>query len=136
MSGQEKNARMERIFKWTARIWSLPAIVFSILEVAAPHADPDVSVGWHEWLMVGIMFLSLASLALAWWKARLGGWLSLGALFVFFVLYWVFTSEFFPIWHLWLLMVGLPAAIFLFAASFRTGIEPQPITEGSIQSES
>ncbi len=115
MKFTEKQAKLLR---WIARVWSLPAILFIIGELVFPHSESDVQENWLTWVCVGTLFSSTFSLALAWFKARLGGWLSLGLFALFLVLYAIDAKEFFPAFWLVLAAIAAPAVLFLLSDGF------------------
>lgn len=107
------------VFRWVARAWSIPAILFVGAHLVPSGNETEVEVHWFTWVTVGVMFLSVFSLALAWWLERIGGWASLGLLGLFFILYAIDRGEFFPVWWLQLAFVGGPAAMFLVTDHFK-----------------
>jgi len=102
-----------RILRWVARIWSLPAIFFAVSELIFSSSDPGIEEGWLAWATVVILFLSVIGLLIAWWRERFGGWMSIGALLLFFILYWMDTARLFPGWGLLIAFVAVPAILYL-----------------------
>lgn len=103
-----------RVLRWAARIWSIGPLFFVLAQLASPQTNPSVEVPWFDWLLVGVMAASVLSLALAWWREWLGGWLSVVLLAAFLAAYWFFRGEFFP-WQalVWLGNVFGPALLFI-----------------------
>jgi hypothetical protein len=102
-----------RGLRWTARIWSLPAVLFALAEILFPHGG-DAYVPPIEWAALGLQFSAVIGLALAWRWEIVGGALSLITMLSSFVLF-VIARGFFP-WQAGLLWVGFviaPAALFL-----------------------
>lgn len=102
-----------RITRWVARIWSLGPILFALVEILCPHADENVPVPWTDWLMLGLLFLSVFSLAVAWRWERLGGWVSLISLAVLATLFLINVERAFPAVLIFLVGIGVPAVLFL-----------------------
>jgi hypothetical protein len=102
-----------RITRWVARIWSLGPILFALVEILFPHADENVPVPWTDWLMLGLLFLSVFSLAVAWRWERLGGWVSLISLAVLATLFLINVERAFPAVLIFLVGIGVPAVLFL-----------------------
>ena len=121
MSDREKDEKMARIIKWIARVWSLPAILFALAHIVTPDSEQSVEESVLTWIALGVMFLSVAGLALAWWKERIGGWTAISAMVVFFILFWIERGEFFPLQIALLLLLGIavPAGLFLFSYSYK-----------------
>jgi hypothetical protein len=78
-----------RITRWVARIWSLGPILFALVEILFPHADENVPVPWTDWLMLGLLFLSVFSLFL------------------------INVERAFPAVLIFLVGIGVPAVLFL-----------------------
>lgn len=102
-----------KITRWVARIWSLGPILFALVEVLFPHADENVPVPWTDWLMLGLLFLSVFGLAMAWRWERLGGWVSLISLAVLTILFLINVERSFPAVLIFLVGIGVPAVLFL-----------------------
>lgn len=123
MSEREKDLKLAKIFKWTARVWSLPAILFVLAHLIGPDEGQGVQEGWLTMTSVAVLMLSAAGLLVAWWKERIGGWASIAAMVMFFVLYWVDRRAFFPLQGAVLVLVGVavPAGLFILSHSFKKG---------------
>ena len=121
MDSQEKSQKLTRVLRWTARVWSIPAILFAGGHLLFPESNGGGEVFWDEWLALGAMFASVFALLLAWWKEKIGGWASLGLLAIALIIYAIYRQEFFPIQGLVVLLVGIviPAALFLTADRMR-----------------
>ena len=102
--------------RWLARIWSLVPIIFALLELLVPHAEEGVVVPWTDWLNLGLIFTAVLGLAIAWRWERLGGWISVGSLAVFTVLFLITVERSFPMVLIFLVGVGVPAGLFLVSA--------------------
>jgi hypothetical protein len=109
----QKNPVWE-VARWLARLWSIGPVVFLMGEFFYPQVDTSVPVPWMDWLLVALLAISALALILAWWRERLGAWLSLGSLAAFLLGYWAVHSEFFP-WQglAWLGVIVAPALVFL-----------------------
>lgn len=101
------------LLKWGARIWSLPAIIFMVGELLFPHSEPGIHEKFITYVALGILFVSVFSLALGWFRELAGGWLSLGSLVLFLLIYWISEGRFFPSFWLLLLGIAAPAGLFL-----------------------
>ena len=112
----ENTSRWVIVARWVARIWSLGPILFALGEIIFPHAEQGVSVPWTDWVALSLVFISVIGLALAWRWERLGGWLSLAALAVFLVFFVLTVERAFPAALIFLVGIGLPAALFLTSA--------------------
>jgi hypothetical protein len=102
-----------KITRWVARIWSLGPILFALVEVLFPHAEENVPVPWTDWMMLGLLFLSVFGLAMAWRWERLGGWVSLVSLAVLTTLFLINIERAFPAVLIFLVGIGVPAVLFL-----------------------
>ena len=105
-----------RATRWIARIWSLGPILFVLAEILFPHAEEGVPVRWTDWLALSLAFVSVIGLALAWRWERLGGWVSVVALAIFLVLFLITVERYFPAVLIFLVGIGVPAALFLISA--------------------
>jgi hypothetical protein len=112
METSRKNKK-QVVLQWLARVLSLPALLFMAGELLFPHADAAEEENKLLLASVGILFLATFSLAIAWLRERVGGYLAWGSLILFFAVYWIAEGEFFPVYWLILLGIGLPAALFL-----------------------
>lgn len=105
-----------RVTRWVARIWSLGPILFVLAEILFPHAEEGIPVPWTEWLALSVVFISVIGLAMAWRWERLGGWISAAALAVFLVMFLITVERSFPAVLIFLVGIGVPAALFLISA--------------------
>jgi hypothetical protein len=112
----EKTRNWVRVVRWVARIWSLGPILFALAEILFPHAEEGEIVPWTELVPLGLAFISVIGLALAWRWERLGGWISLGALAVFLILFLITVERSFPAVLIFLVGIGVPATLFLISA--------------------
>ena len=103
------------VVRWIARIWSIPAIFFMFAHFFEPDTGASLEEDLLTWITLGLLFVSVFGLALAWWKARPGAWMALIALVLSMLLYWVDNGEFFPLegFGLFLLGIAVPAGLFL-----------------------
>ncbi len=109
----KNNKGWVRITRWIARIWSLVPILYSLAEILFPHADDSVPVPWTDWMNLSLVFLSVFGLALAWRWERLGGWVSSITLVGFTILFLITVERSFPMVLIFLVGIGIPAALFL-----------------------
>ena len=102
------------VVRWLARLWSIGPVVYLLGEFFYPHVEPSVAVPWSDWLLVALLLIAGLALVLAWWRERLGAWLSIAALAAFLLAYWLVHGEFFP-WTglIWLGAILAPALVFL-----------------------
>ncbi len=115
----KQNGRDDRVvLRWVARIWTLPAIFFMGAHLIDPGTEPAAEENLLTWITLGLLFVSVFGLALAWWKAQAGAWMALVALVLCLLLYWVNNGEFFPLegFVLFLLGIVVPAGLFLWSA--------------------
>jgi hypothetical protein len=112
----EKTKNWVPVVRWVARIWSLAPIIFALAEIVFPHSEEGVVVPWIDWMVLSVAFLSVIGLALAWRWERLGGWISVVALAIFMVLFLVTVERSFPGVVIFLVGIGIPAALFLISA--------------------
>lgn len=115
---EEKPGRDIRVVvRWVARIWSIPAIFFMVAHFFEPETGAGVEEDLLTWITLGLLFVSVFGLALAWWKAGPGAWMAIVALVLSMILYWVDNGEFFPLegLGLFLLGIGVPAGLFLWS---------------------
>lgn len=113
MTEQAENNKILLVLRWLARIWSLPAVLFFAAELLFPSSTEEVKEELITYIALGTLVLAVISLVLAWFKEKLGGWISLSSLVVFFIVYWIARGEFFPFYWLILFGIGLPAGLFL-----------------------
>ena len=109
----EKPSKWITVTRWVARIWSLVPIAWTLAEVLFPHGGEAVNVTWQEWINLALLGISVVGLAVAWRWERLGGWISLGALSVFLVVFLLTVERNFPAWLIFLVAIGMPAVLFL-----------------------
>ena len=105
--------RSDRILRWIARIWSLPAILFLLGEIIFPHGG-DEPVPFLEWLALGLLVTAVLGLALAWRWEVLGGSVSIFAITGSFIILSIDRGTL--MWRTGLLWFGFiiaPAALFL-----------------------
>lgn len=102
-----------KVTRWVARIWSLGLILFALLVILTPDANQGVAVPWTDWLNLSIVFISVLGLALAWRWERLGGWIAVISLAIFTVLFLITVERSFPTVLIFLVGIGVPAALFL-----------------------
>ena len=112
----ENSRSWVRVTRWVARVWSLGPILFVLAEILFPHAEEGVPVPWTDWLALSMVFISVIGLALAWRWERLGGWISIAALAVFLVLFLITVERSFPAVLIFMVGIGVPAALFLISA--------------------
>jgi hypothetical protein len=70
-------------------------------------------VPWTDWLALILIFIAVLGLAIAWRWERLGGWISVGFLVVFMVVFLITVERSFPTWLIFLVGIGVPAGLFL-----------------------
>jgi hypothetical protein len=128
MDGQDKKATLTPLQR-AARIWSviLFIIAFIILigESAFPHTGEDYPP--IENLLPVLMFLSVASLGLAWKRELLSGILNIAFFLANYILYWVINARPFPIRGLAILSLAVVPGI-LYIISWRRS-RPAPSQE-------
>jgi len=71
---------------------------------------------WIDWIVLSVLFISVIGLALAWRWGLLGGWISVVALAIFIVLFLVTVERPFPGVVIFLVGIGVPAALLLISA--------------------
>ena len=113
MSSEEDRAKRFLMLRWIARIWSLPAVFIAVNELLFPDGYSIIEETWLAIATVVLMVLSAIGLLVAWWNERVGGWVSISLLVVFFITYWLDAAEVFPGWSMMLIFVALPAVLFL-----------------------
>ena len=108
------NAPSDKILRWIARIWSLPAIIFILGEVIFPHAG-DAPVPFTDWLALGLQITAVIGLAIAWRYEIIGGTLSILTMLSSFIVLSIARETI--LWQAGLIWFGFiiaPAALFLF----------------------
>ena len=113
---EQKTRKWVPVVRWVARIWSLAPILFFLAEIIFPHSEEGVAIQWVEWVSLGLVATSVVGLALAWRWERLGGWISLGTLSVFLVVFLITNERAFPAFVILLAGIGVPAVLFLVSA--------------------
>lgn len=114
---ESKTTRWIGIARWTARLWTLAVALFALGEIIFSRGEKGAAVPWTDWLVLSLLGISIIGLILAWIWERLGGWLSIGALVVFAVIFLITVGHPFPAIIIFLLGIGIPASLFLFCAS-------------------
>ena len=112
----ENSRSWVRVTRWVARVWSLGPILFVLAEILFPHTEEGVSEPWTTWVTLSVVFISVVGLAIAWRWERLGGWISIDALAVFLVLFLITVERSFPAVLIFMVGIGVPAALFLISA--------------------
>jgi hypothetical protein len=113
MASDDKRLVRAKLARWIGRVWSIPAILVTGINILFPDSSPGAKVYWYEWLALGFLFSSVLALIVGWWKEKIGGWAALGLLILFFVAYGIYAQEFFPAWYIILAGIALPAGLFL-----------------------
>jgi len=113
MSSAKNQAKRYLFLKWVARIMSLPAVFFAVNELLFPDGFSIIEETWLAVATVVLMIFSSIGLLVAWWNERIGGWVSISLLVLFFIAYWFDAAEVFPGWSVMLIFVALPAVLFL-----------------------
>ena len=108
-----KQDSRDRVLRWIARIWSLPAIIFILGEFIFPHGG-DGHVPFVEWLSVGLLVTAVIGLAFAWRWEIFGSTVSLLALLGSFLLLGISRETiFWEVALLWFGFIAAPAIMFL-----------------------
>ncbi len=108
------NPQMDKVLRWVARAWSLPAIIFVFGEIVFPHTS-DATVPFTDWLALGLQITAVFSLAIAWRWEIFGGTLSILTMLSSFVILTIARGDF--LWEAALVWTGFiiaPAALFLY----------------------
>jgi len=114
------------IVRWIARIWSVLSILF-ILAFAIGEAGGGPRPSQQEW--IGLVFFPIgvcAGLALAWWRERLGGLLSIGCLLAFYI--WNLLRSGHAPRGPWFFLVAAPGLLFLIAGILPQSRSGAPVT--------
>jgi hypothetical protein len=107
--------RKWKVLRWVARIWSVPAILWSLAEILFPHGG-DAYVPWYDWVLLGLMGLAVIGLALAWRWEALGGWIAIAGYLLHVALWPIFRGSWAMTWLIFLAFVGAPGLLFVLAA--------------------
>jgi hypothetical protein len=110
---ESKRKRWLTVARWVARIWSLVPIAWSLAEVLFPHGGETVEVTLEEWITLALLGIAVVGLAVAWRWELPGGWISLGALAIFTVVFLLTVERNFPTVLIFLVAIGTPAVLFL-----------------------
>jgi hypothetical protein len=102
-----------KITRWVARIWSLGPILLTLVVILGRDENVVEPVPWTDWLALILIFIAVLGLAIAWRWERLGGWISVGFLVVFMVVFLITVERSFPTWLIFLVGIGVPAGLFL-----------------------
>ncbi len=108
----EKSARLTRLVRWTARIWSICSILLLLGFVVGEGINPKTSGEG-----IGLLFFPFGisvGMVLAWRKEGLGGSITVACLAIFYVIH-LATVGSFPKGAAWL-MFAAPGFLFLFSA--------------------
>jgi hypothetical protein len=113
---EQKTKKWVPVVRWVARIWSLGPVIMALVVIVFSRSEEGVVVLWTEWAALSLVAVSVIGLALAWRWQRLGGWISLGALVVFLIVFLITVERSFPTWLIFLVGIGVPAVLFLISA--------------------
>ena len=94
-----------------ARVLSIPILAFTLFMIFGHLIFPDTEPGTYppiENLLPVLMTLSVLGLGVAWWRARLGGVISLFFFMAHLGAYWIIRGHFFP---LGMLIVFTPVVV-------------------------
>jgi hypothetical protein len=74
------STKWRNVARWTARIVSVPVIVFAIGEFFPGEETIASATGlfWYDYMNLTVLYLSVAGLLLGWWRPMLGGWIAIG----------------------------------------------------------
>ncbi len=116
MSNHAIKAPLAPTLRKVARIWSVFVFIYTALviyyEIAYPHTEIEYPP--IENLMSFLMFLSVASLGLAWRRELLGGVLNLAFFMANCILYWIIRGRPFPLGGLAILSLAIvPGVLFV-----------------------
>ena len=115
--------------QWVARIWSIIIFILALIiligELVFPHTGEDYPP--IENLLPILMFLSVASLGLAWKRELLGGVLNILFFLANYILYWVINARPFPLKGLAPLSLAVVPGILFVISWWRS--RPEPVTE-------
>jgi hypothetical protein len=102
-----------RYTRWVARIWSLGPILFAFAQIFSRDDNIVEPIPWTDWLTLSLIFVAVLGLAIAWRWERLGGWITVGFLVMFMVVFLITVERSFPTWLIFLVGIGTPAALYL-----------------------
>ena len=102
-----------RVTRWVARIWSLGPILFALIVVLSPDDNLVEPVPWTDWLNLSLIFIAVVGLAIAWRWERFGGWIAVVFLAISIVLFVLTVERYFPTVLIFLVAIGVPAALYL-----------------------
>lgn len=127
MDGQDKKGKLTPL-QLVARIWSVFIFIFALIiligEVAFPHTMQDYPP--IENLLPLLMFLSIASLGLAWKWELWGGILNILFFLANYFLYWAIHARPFPLNGLFPLSLAVVPGILFVISWWRS--RPVPTT--------
>ena len=128
MDRQDKKPTLTPL-QWVSRIWSVLVFIIALIiligEVAFPHTGENYPP--IENLLPVLMFLSIASLGLAWKWELLGGVLNIVFFLANYILYWVINARPFPLKGLAPLLLAVVPGILFIISWWRS--RPVPATE-------
>ena len=99
------------VILWTARIWAAASVGLVLAFLVGEGFHPS-QIKTREWL--GLVFFPVgicAGMILAWWKAGLGGAITVGSLLVFYVIHFATAGTFPRGWAF--LVFAAPGFLFL-----------------------
>ena len=126
---EQKTKNWVPVVRWVARIWSLAPVIIALVVIVFSRAEEGVTVPWTDWAALSLLAVSVIGLALAWRWQRLGGWISLGALVLFLIVFLITVERSFPTFVIFLVGIGVPAVLFLISA-YGDNNRQQPTANG------
>jgi hypothetical protein len=110
----DRHRRWVVALRWTARVWSAASVALVLGFIVGEGFNPS---GLNEWL--GILFFPVGisvGMILAWWKAGLGGSITVGSLLAFYLVH-LATAGTFPKGWAWVVFAA-PGFLFLLSSHF------------------
>lgn len=88
----EKYRLVTKVIHWAARICSIAVIGLELLLIVGEGINPSKAIEW-----LGLLFFPLGitvGMILAWWREVLGGSITVGSFFAFYVIHYSSTDTF------------------------------------------
>lgn len=107
--------RFANALRWTARIWSGVVFAIAILEIAFPDPYATEPVPAVDWFLLSLWGVAVLGLAVAWRREAIGATVTIAAMFVREMAFFLIKGFWHPAFLLVWVFVIPPAILFLVA---------------------
>lgn len=114
--GNKNSSTLVKILRWTARIWSLLALVIALVVAISPDPYATEPVPFRDYFILSLWGIAIMGLVLAWRWERTGAWIAILTMVLREMLYLMINRE----WGIYFLLVWVlvipPAIMYLLAS--------------------